>query len=1199
MDGSQRRALAARAVRGLYVLLVIPAILAAAISPAMAAARVVFVGAFVDDSAGNNDGWLEPGETVVLKIELYNDGDVAATGNTGVLSYLGGAGDVTFNADTATWPDLPAKGAPAVSVSPHFQVKLDDGLPCGAILPMRLTVSSSGGPYVLDFLLKAGQRLDRDAKRDALRRIDAPEANFDGARPFDGLGSSVAWGDVNGDGFADLILGAPLSDSVGNARVDAGAVYLVYGRPAQWTDADLASPPSGMVRIWGSDAGDNLGAAVAAGDVNGDGFDDLVLGAPMSDSAGKSRAGAGEVYLVYGQAAALADVDLQTASAGVARFFGADPIDGAGSAIAVADVNQDGFDDLVVGAPNADSVNNLRARAGEIDLIYGQAAAWADTDLASLASGTVRLFGGASGESAGAAVAAGDVNGDGYADILIGVPGSATAYGARPGAGAVYVVYGQAASWTDIDLLSPPGGVSRVWGAQHDDGLGGAVATGDLNGDGYADMILGAPESAGMGDTRPAAGEVWVLYGKASNWIDPDLAAPPPGAVRFDGALPFDRLGESVASADLDGDGYDDLILGAPGAAGSGRDGSGAIAVVAGMSREWTDLDLASPPLGVTFFLGGADGDGLGSAVAGADVNGDGFRDLIAGAGAAGDPAAGKAGAGLAMIAYGRSAATFLVRSHPPSFIDASGGTKLALGCDDCSVPVTIGFDFPFYGDAFQTLYVGSNGLLSFAPIADAASAVPACLPSSGPNRLLIAPFWDDLNPGAGAAGSGVFALLQGTPPNRRLTIEWKDVPHKPNVGAATFEATLVESTGQIFFQYQDLDFGSGSFDAGAAAVVGVQNRTGAHGVAFSCFTNDVVASGQALRLGPTIPIVENRAESGVGAWTASGLWHLTTSACEVNQHSGATGWYYGQDASCNYDDPVSPINSGSLDLPEIPNLPADARVAFWSRRQTDGRAGFDLSKVQISTSGPAGPFADVLQQTDDTGVWKYSGVTNVGAPGGGPADIRFRFDTVDALSNGLLGWMVDDVQITGCNVPGALTTKARAEAFASSTAICSGGGGGLDSLGSYCGDGGPPATYQWRENGLDIVGATAASYVIPAGKPVGMYGYSVAITCSGGASDVSIPISVSVVSNPPSAVGSTLMVDNVADPAHLHFTWTDVPAASDYVVYRDTTKNGSFAVVVGTSSSGAAGMTVPTPPDTIVYYLVAARSSCGEGPKK
>src|SRR5262245_42709874 len=227
-------------------------------------ARVVFVGVEIDDAAGNGDGALEPGETANLRVRLYNDGTGLASGVSGTLTYLGSAAGVTVPVGSAGFADLLAKGAPGLSNAPHFQVHAGSTLPCGAVLPFHLDVTASGGgPSSFDFSIKLGKPADFDVIRDAARRSNEQEATFEGAIAGDGAGSSAAVADVNGDGYADVILGAPHGGSLNDGRPGAGQVYLIYGGPRQWSDADLASPVSGIARFWGANPGDATGTAVA------------------------------------------------------------------------------------------------------------------------------------------------------------------------------------------------------------------------------------------------------------------------------------------------------------------------------------------------------------------------------------------------------------------------------------------------------------------------------------------------------------------------------------------------------------------------------------------------------------------------------------------------------------------------------------------------------------------------------------------------------------------------------------------------------------------------------------------------------------------------------------------------------------------------------------------------------------------------
>ncbi|HET7502490.1 MAG TPA: S8 family serine peptidase [Kofleriaceae bacterium] len=149
-------------------------------------------------------------------------------------------------------------------------------------------------------------------------------------------------------------------------------------------------------------------------------------------------------------------------------------------------------------------------------------------------------------------------------------------------------------------------------------------------------------------------------------------------------------------------------------------------------------------------------------------------------------------------------------------------GTALPLICDDCSTPVTLPFPVRFAGASpgLTTVHVGSNGVLSFtAPITTFSNVA---LPAAGLTTV-VAPFWDDLNPGAAGAGASVVTATLGNAPNRQFVIEYRNVPHFSNTGAATFQVIFFEGSPNIRFNYADVTFGSAAFDRGASATVGIQ----------------------------------------------------------------------------------------------------------------------------------------------------------------------------------------------------------------------------------------------------------------------------------------------------------------------------------------------------------------------------------------
>ena len=410
---------------------------------------------------------------------------------------------------------------------------------------------------------------------------------------FDNSGTSVSSaGDVNGDGYDDLIIGAAFRASP-NGDIYAGETYVVYGgASALGTDGVLAlsslNGTNGFI-LNGIDARDNSGWSVSsAGDVNGDGYDDLIIGARLADPNGDDS---GETYIVYGGASApgtegMLDLSVLDGTNGF-TLIGIDAGDQSGSSVSSAgDVNGDGYDDLIIGARVADGY------AGETYVIYGGASAPGGVlDLSSL-NGTngFILTGIDAGDSSGVSVSsAGDVNGDGYDDLIIGA-----AFRASPNgdiyAGETYVVYGGAsAPGTDgmLDLSSLNGTNGFILnGIDVRDYSGWSVSSaGDINGDGYDDLIIGAFRADPNGNDN--AGETYVIYGGASapgtgGMLDLS-ALDGSNGFTLTGIDAFDYSGRSVSSAgDVNGDGYDDLIIGADGADPNGDSGAGETYIVYG-----------------------------------------------------------------------------------------------------------------------------------------------------------------------------------------------------------------------------------------------------------------------------------------------------------------------------------------------------------------------------------------------------------------------------------------------------------------------------------------------------------------------------------------------------------------------------------------------------------------------------------------
>ncbi len=395
------------------------------------------------------------------------------------------------------------------------------------------------------------------------------------------LGRSVAGaGDVNGDGFADVIVGANGYD---NGESNEGAAFVYFGSAGVFNTSADAQLESNQI-----DAG--IGQSVAgAGDVNGDGFADVIVGAALYDDGG-SNDGAAFVYL-GGAGAFDTGVDAQLASNQADAFLG-------WSVAAAGDVNGDGFADVIVGSPGYD---NGEANEGAAFIYFGAAVAFNVIADARLEPDQI-------GAELGRSVAgAGDVNGDGFADVIVG----AQFYDSgQSDEGAAFVYFGGAGAFN----LSAD---AQLESNQIDAGLGLSVAgAGDVNGDGFDDVIIGASR---YDNFLVDEGAAFIYFGGAATFnLNADALV--------ESNQPGTQMGISVAGAgDVNGDGFSDVIVGAP-VFDNGLVAGGAAFIYfggAGSFDTGVDAQLDTNQANARF----------GISVAGAgDVNGDGFADVIVGA---------------------------------------------------------------------------------------------------------------------------------------------------------------------------------------------------------------------------------------------------------------------------------------------------------------------------------------------------------------------------------------------------------------------------------------------------------------------------------------------------------------------------------------------------------------------------------------
>ena len=492
-------------------------------------------------------------------------------------------------------------------------------------LLVALGFSSSLPPVSLKAVAPQGLNGQGERNRnDSCDELPDPAGNaygLDKRCVGNGSSSGVSRGDFNGDGFADLAIGAPKKNTPSSVT-DSGAVFVIYGSADGLVPAGGAGIPA--TQFWSqnttgvpdtSEAGDRFGSALAAGEFNGDEFSDLAIGINGEDFDNIENAG--RVVVIYGSANGLTATD---PSVPAARDFdlrdvGICPLgcfdqEALGSALAWGDFNGDSVGDLAIGAPGFSTItSSFRTEAGAVWVLFGREGEGLTTAgqqfLDQETPGVPESS--EDGDHFGAVLAGGDFNGDGTSDLAIGSPGE-TSLGLAD-VGFVAVLFGRtnpfsgndSRSFQENDFIGGLVGIPNLPGSggppAAGDEFGTSLAAGDFNGDGKVDLAIGAPER------NNAAGMVFIARSTNSGALATLAFFTQSALVGAGGSESGDRFGFALAAGDFNANGFTDLAIGVPYedvvSNGQSIRNAGEVNVVYGTSTAGSGgaVDLSSPGL--------------------------------------------------------------------------------------------------------------------------------------------------------------------------------------------------------------------------------------------------------------------------------------------------------------------------------------------------------------------------------------------------------------------------------------------------------------------------------------------------------------------------------------------------------------------------------------------------------------------------
>jgi serine protease len=456
--------------------------------------------------------------------------------------------------------------------------------------------------------------------------------------------------DLDDDGYGDVLIGVP-EESV-KGRAGAGAINVYYGHPDGDPDVApmLTAATAGVASA--AEPGDQLGYSLACGDINGDGYDDALVGSPGESKDSKTRSGA--VHVFYGSPAGISGADDTHISQATGSVPGsAEAFDEFGSAVALGDFNGDGFADAAIGSPGEGLLK--RRSAGMVTILFGSAQGLDLSGGMVIHQNKVGVPGAIErNDGLGNALAVGDITGDGYDDLAIGVSGESLSGLGQ--VGAVVVISGsvtgpdtRTARWiapTQATVATAPAQGLR---------FGSVVEFGELTGDGFLDLVIGGSVAiGGTVDVMPGSG---AGIGTVRGVVLSQGTGGVPGT-----ESPSDLFGGAMALGDLDLDGIDELYVGAPGKSDRGFDEAGRIFVI-GFDASLAVTNAALYGQSTPGLSGAPEPfDGLGRGLAVEDLGGDGYPDLLVGA--SGESVGGDLGAGMFVLLPGSASGIDLTRDR-------------------------------------------------------------------------------------------------------------------------------------------------------------------------------------------------------------------------------------------------------------------------------------------------------------------------------------------------------------------------------------------------------------------------------------------------------------------------------------------------------------------------------------------------------